>query len=95
MTLTEQMKADGMTCAECGKPTDMTFHGLCRNCIIDSMDYDPDVDDRYEADEYDDCGLMPKGWRETDWPEGFCRFTAEEMSSDRAERIRALACIKP
>lgn len=36
-----------------------------------------------------------EGWRETDWPEGFCRFTAEEMSSDRAERIRALAYIKP
>lgn len=26
-----------------------------------TVDYDPAVDDRYEPDEFDDCGLMPDG----------------------------------
>ena len=32
------------TCGECGKSVDMTFHGLCRSCEIDSRDYDDAVD---------------------------------------------------
>lgn len=35
--------------------------GLCASCIAEEMDYDPAVDDRYEPDEFDDCGLMPDG----------------------------------
>ena len=27
------------------------------------------------------------GWRETDWPEGFDRRTAEHMANDLADRI--------
>lgn len=55
------MTSDQPVCASCGKQVDMTFHGNCRACEIDSHDYDPEVDERYEADEYDDCGLMPNG----------------------------------
>ena len=31
-----------------------------------------------------------EGWRETDWPEGFDRQTAQIMADDLAWRIRAL-----
>lgn len=71
--------ASDPTCAGCGKLALMTFHGLCRDCVIDAMDYDPDVDDCYEADEYDDCGLMPNGQctragsEECDWECGRLR----------------------
>lgn len=47
-------------CRSCGKQTDMTFHGNCRACEIEAHDYDEAVDDR-DADEYEDCGLMPNG----------------------------------
>lgn len=28
----------GTTCASCGKPALMTWHGNCRDCIIDDLD---------------------------------------------------------
>lgn len=28
------------SCGTCGKQVDMTFHGECRSCAIDSNDYD-------------------------------------------------------
>ena len=64
------------TCDECGKPAAMLFHGLCRNCIIESYDMD---DDREGDEPYDDCGLMPDGQcmragsEECDWECGRLR----------------------
>lgn len=30
--------AEPCLCASCGQPVEMTFHGLCRACAIDSFD---------------------------------------------------------
>lgn len=36
----ERMEGEGASCNDCGKAVDMTFHGLCRACTIDSHDDD-------------------------------------------------------
>lgn len=36
------------------------------------------------------CIKLAMGWREVDWPEGFCRRTAEQMTDDLVHRMSAL-----
>jgi len=42
-----QERCKTTTCTECGGSADMTFHGLCRDCVADSMDYEDDTDCAY------------------------------------------------
>ncbi len=68
-----------MRCEQCDRQA-MSRCNLCAACAEDAINYDPDVDDRYEADEYDDCGLMPNGQclragsEECDWECGRLRW---------------------
>jgi hypothetical protein len=48
-------------CERCDAQINHKHGRLCAACIAYDMDYDPEVDDRFEADEYEDCGLMPNG----------------------------------
>lgn len=41
------------------------------------------------AAETERCAKIVIGWRESDWPEGFDRRTAEIVCNDRAAAIRA------
>lgn len=60
MTISDEMKAQGKKCPDCGKPADTTFWGVCRDCVPDHFAFDDDDgDDGF--DEFDDCGLMPNG----------------------------------
>lgn len=63
------------TCTSCGKPADMTFHGVCRACIIDDFDDDEEFDP--EGPEFECAGYYPEpagefycplwGTEECDW----------------------------
>lgn len=41
------------------------------------------------AQEREECAKIVIGWRESDWPEGFDRKTAEIVVRDRVTAIRA------
>ena len=52
--------AKSATCAACGKAVDMTFHGECRDCLIDNYDYDDDRE--LEDDGLDECAMTSDGY---------------------------------
>lgn len=48
----------GRHCNSCGKEVDMTFHGACRQCIIDDFD-EPDDDFDPEGPAFECAGYYP------------------------------------
>lgn len=63
------------TCTSCGKGVAMTFHGQCRDCMIDDCDDDEEFDP--EGPEFECAGYYPEpagefycplwGTEECDW----------------------------
>ena len=51
----------GEKCERCHTSVRRIHSTLCAACIADDMDYDPDVDEYREFDEFDDCGMMSDG----------------------------------
>jgi len=47
---------DTTTCHGCGGDAEMTFHGLCRNCVIDDLSAEPE-DDYAEGPEFECAGF--------------------------------------
>jgi len=60
MTETSAREIAAQTCAECGKAVDMLFGGNCRDCQIDSYDYDEDGEP--EDDGLDECAMTSDGY---------------------------------
>lgn len=78
-----QSDADGAVfCVQCGRGATMTYHGMCADCMADSMDDFEEQDDDPDAEFLEfDCGMMP---------DGFCMLAGTEECDWECPRTRSL-----